>query len=219
MRGFLLVGCLVFSGLVGCREPAGTEPPPGGWANNAPTVVVQVVDTDAFQLLEVRQGELRTWIRVPRVGAEVGDYVLLGQGEARFDIEIPGLDRPAPAVVDIQHVRVVDLETARRAVGSPAPKDAVPVGTVYAELDERADQEIVVFGTVVKASNAIGWYWVHLQDGTGNPSIGTNDLTVKTSQFVTEGQRVAFRGILRQDVDLGFGYHYEALVESGQLVE
>ena len=30
--------------------------------------------------------------------------------------------------------------------------------------------------------------------------------------------RMAFRGVLRRDVDLGFGYHYAALVEDGVLL-
>ena len=37
---FLAVALLV----VGCSRPVGTEPPPEGWANAAPTVVEKVVE-------------------------------------------------------------------------------------------------------------------------------------------------------------------------------
>jgi hypothetical protein len=218
MHRSVTCGCLVLC-LAGCREGAGTEPPPGGWANTAPTVVERAVDRDRVQLLKVRQGELTTWVKVPQVDAEPGDYVLLGQGQARTDVEIPELRRRVPQLVEIDHVRVVDLEAARRAVAASAPEDAVSIGRTYAELNERADEEIVVFGTVAKATGAIGWNWVHLRDGTGDPSAGTHDLTVQTKARVGEGQRVAFRGVLRKDVDLGFGYHYDALVEEAELVE
>jgi hypothetical protein len=218
MRRFVLCGCLAL-GLVGCREGSGTAPPPGGWANSAPTVVDRVVNREGAQLLEVRQGRLTTWVEVPRVGAEVGDYILLGQGTARSDVEIPEIGERVPQVVDIEHARVTDRETARRAVVSRAPEGAVSIGRIYAELDARADEEIVVYGAAAKVSGAIGWYWVHLQDGTGDPSAGTHDLTVQTKQAVAEGQRVAFRGTLREDVDLGFGYHYDALVEDAKVVE
>ena len=57
------------------------------------------------------------------------------------------------------------------------------------------------------------------EDGTGDAAAGTNDLTVQASELVPRGQRVAFRGMLRRDVDLGFGYHYDALVEGATLVE
>ena len=204
--------------LSGCHR-AGTEPPPAGWANAAPTVVEQTVDRGDSQLLQVGQGALRTWILVPDVGAEVGDYVLLGQGSARYDVAIPELGQRADVVVDIAHVQVVDAETAQQSIASRAPAEALQVGTVYAELDQRADQEIVVYGTVVKATSAVGWIWVHLQDGTGDAANGTHDLTVQTQTPVSRGQRVAFRGILRKDVSLGFGYHYDALVEAAERIE
>lgn len=213
MTPFLAIAAL----LLGCGgEP---EAPPGGWANTAPTVVEQVVDRGEQQLLSVRQGALQTWIQVPDVDAAVGDYVLLSQGTARTDVDIPELDLQAPVVVDIAHVRVVDEATARRVVAARTPTDAVPIGTVYAELDQRAGKPVLVHGTVVKATSAVGWQWVHLQDGTGDAAAGTNDLTVKTQATVTTGQRVSFRGTLQSDVDIGFGYHYDALVEGGELVE
>lgn len=204
--------------LVACAHTSGTKPPPQGWANNAPTVVDRVVDRPDAQLLLVRQGDLTAWVKVPRVDAKAGDYVLLGQGTPRENVEIPEIGERVPQIVDIAHARVVDFETAKRTVAARAPAGAVRVGTVYAELEARADQKIVVYGAAAKVSGAIGWYWVHLQDGSGDPAKGTHDLTVKTKQVVAEGQRVAFRGTLRKDVDLGFGYHYVALVEDGELV-
>lgn len=209
----------VFFGILGCVKVTGTAPPPGGWANNAPTVVEQVVDRDDEQLLQVRQGQWQTWVEVPDVGAKVGDYVLLGAGTARLDVEIPELGQRADEIVDIAHIQVVDAETARQVASARAPEESVSVGTVYAELSERADAEVVVYGTVVKATSAVGWVWVHIQDGTGDEGAGTHDLTVQTRQMVVRGQRVAFRGTLRADVDIGFGYHYDALVEDASIVE
>lgn len=217
--GWLLLA-LALGWTAGCEdEPKGTAPPPGGWANSAPTVVDRVVNRDGDQLLEVRQGQLATWVKVPDVGAKPGDYILLGQGTPRNDVAIPELGERAAQVVDIDHARVVDLETAKRSVVSSAPANAVPIGTVYDELDQRAGQEVVVYGAVAKATGAIGWNWVHLQDGTGDRSRGTHDLTVQTRVEVAEGVRIGFKGVLRQDVDLGFGYHYDALVEEAQVVE
>ena len=213
-----VLGGTFLVGVLGCSSPQGTEPPPEGWANNAPTRVERVVTRTDSQLLQVSQGALETWVSVPDVDAEVGDYVLLGQGALRTDVPIPELGEQAREVVDIAHIQVVDLATAERAVRMVSPADAVPIETVYAQLDTRADSEIVVVGTVMKAPQAVGWHWVHLQDGTGDPGAGTHDLTIKTQQAVTVGQRVAYRGILRKDVDLGFGYHYAALVENGALV-
>jgi hypothetical protein len=203
---------------LGCDGASSTDAPPGGWANNAPTTVETVVDRGAVQLLEVRQGTLATWVQVPDVDAQVGDYVLLGRGTARLDVPIPERALRAPEVIDIAHARVVDAETARRVTARQAPAGAIPIAKAYAELDGRAGTEVLVFGRVAKAANAVGWYWVHLQDGTGDATAGTHDLTVQTHEEVVEGQWIAFRGTLRRDVDLGFGYHYAALVESGTQV-
>ncbi|MGF1510278.1 MAG: hypothetical protein ACFB9M_12335 [Myxococcota bacterium] len=211
-----LIGCVA---LIGCHDRSGTEPPPGGWANHAPTRVERVVDRDEVQLLEVSQGQLRTWVRVPRVGAKPGDYILLGQGTARNDVEIPEIGERVAQLVDIAHARAVDHETAQRAAVERVPKGALSVGAVYAQLDARADQEVVVYGIVVKVSSAIGWAWVHLRDSTGDPSAASYDLTVQTKEPPIKGVRVAYRGVLRKDVDLGFGYHYDALVEAASFVE
>lgn len=196
-----------------------SDAPPGGWANSAPTTVEAVVDRGEHQLLEVRQGALSTWVQVPHVGAKAGDHVLLGRGTARADVPIPERSLRAPEVVDIEHVRVVDAETARRVTTRRPPEGVLSVEQVYAELDRRADAEVVVYGRVAKATSAVGSVWVHLRDGTGDPDAGTHDLTVQAREPVVEGQWIAFRGTLRRDVDLGFGYHYDALVEGGIRVE
>jgi len=207
------------AGLVlGCSHRAVDVSQPA-WTNTAPTRVEQVVSQAEGQLLLVSQGSLRTWVSVPDVGAEIGDFILLTQGSPRYEVEIPGVGAPAPVVVDIPQARVVDAETAARVVRASTPADAVPTGTVYAELGTRAGKPIVVAGTVVKATRAVGAFWVHLQDGTGDAAAETHDLTVRTQERVVVGQRVAFRGVLQQDVELGFGYHYVALVDGGVLLD
>jgi hypothetical protein len=84
-------------------------------------------------------------------------------------VEIPDIGQRVSEVVDIANVQVVDEETARRTVSANTPKDAITVQTLYTELDKRANTEIVVYGTVVKATSAVGAIWVHVQDGTGDP--------------------------------------------------
>ena len=121
-------------------------------------------------------------------------------------------------VVDIDHALAVDLETARAALDARSPEQTLGVGTVYAELAERADSEIFVEGVVTKVAGAIGWYWVHLRDASGSPELAELDLTVQTRDKVSEGQRVVYRGVLRKDVDLGFGYFYDAMLRDAEQV-
>lgn len=206
--------------LAGCQSAdLATEPPPEGWGNNAPTLVTRVVDRPESQLLRVEQGELRTWVEVPPIGAKIDDYVLLGRGAPRYDVEIPEIGETAAVVVDIRHARAVDFETAQQVVGASIPAEAISVGEAYAALDTLADQEVVVHGIVTRVAGAIGWYWVHMRDASGDPALAELDLTIQTRDNVTEGQRAAYRGVLRKDVELGFGYFYDALVREATYVK
>lgn len=199
-----------------CQRVRGTEAPPEGWANLAPTRVEQALERPAHQLLRVSQNQLEAWVRIPNIGAKPGEYVLLGQGRPMKQTRIDELDLEAEAIVDIAHAQVVDRETAHRSVASQRPEDAVSIADVYGELKARSGAAITVHGVAVKVSNAVGWYWVHLRDGTGSEAEGTHDLTVQTKTPVTRGERVGFRGRLEADVDLGFGYHYDALVKAAE---
>ena len=209
--------CVVLLCLLGGCATVPT-PPPGGWVNASPTVVERVVERGERQLLLVAQGQLRAWVEVPDVGATVGTYVLLGRGNPRYQVDVPELGRSVDLVIDIAHVALVDARVAQKVVSSGKPQETVSIGTVYAELAERSGSVVVVHGTVVKSTNAVGWNWVHLQDGTGDAAAGSHDLTIQTQEQVVRGQQVVFEGTLRQDVSLGFGYHYEALVENGKLL-
>lgn len=211
---------LVISGLLAAcgGAPSATEPPPEGWANVAPALVEAVVEREDSRLIAVRESQWRFWAEVPAVAVQPGDHVLLGRGPARYDVEIPELGTRASQVLDIAHVAVVDEAAARLAVAGDPPEGAVPVAEVYARLSELAGEELLVYGTVTKATSAVGSVWVHLQDGTGDPEAGTHDLMVQTQAPVQAGQRAAFRGLLREDADLGFGYRYRALLEEAEVL-
>ena len=100
----------------------------------------------------------------------------------------------------------VDLTDIRKADG----------GQTVAELfDNKAalvGKAVVVRGRVVKfTASVMGKNWLHLRDGSG--SAGTNDLTVSTNATAAIGDMVLVRGTLGADKDLGFGYHYDIIIE------
>jgi hypothetical protein len=92
--------------------------------------------------------------------------------------------------------------------------DAYTVSEVYgsaAKLDKKA---VVVRGKIVKVSKGImGKNWVHLQDGSGDPGKGTNDLVFTTTDDPKVGSVVTAKGTLYKDKDFGAGYKYKAIVE------
>jgi tRNA U54 and U55 pseudouridine synthase Pus10 len=103
-------------------------------------------------------------------------------------------------------------------VAKAAGPDARTVAEVYAQRAQLKGKPVVVQGKVVKVSNNImGKNWVHLRDGSGSESDGTNDLLVTTKNAAQTGVVVTVRGVVHTDVDLGMGYTYKALVEDATL--
>lgn len=199
--------------LLGCHGgERGTDPPADGWANVAPARALEVVDLGEHQLVQIAESQWTFWAQIPDVGVKKGDLLLLGRGKERYDVEVPALGRHLSAVVDIANVSVVDAETAAAAVAGERPAEALPVAEVYARLTELDGSDLVVYGVAVKVTDAVGSFWVHVQDGTGAVETGDQDLMVQSATRVPVGSRSAFKGRLQKDADLGFGYHYKALL-------
>ena len=53
--------------------------------------------------------------------------------------------------------------------------------------------------------------WMHLQDGTADGE--TFDLTITSTDIVTEGNIATFEGIIALKKDFGSGYYYEIIME------
>jgi len=214
------IACLVVAATLwgGCGPATETRPPLDGWATQAPTVVDAVIDQGDHRLLAVTEGDRSLWVQVPPVHTQVGDYVLLGPGTPAPEIPVPEGKGRGTQVLAVRQVKVIDAQTAKTALRSSRPAEALTVEAAYAQIDQLKDQEVVVHGTAVKSTTAVGWTWVHLRDGTGNAREGTDDLTVQTTEAVVVGQRVTYRGVLRANVELGFGYRYDVLVEEGTLL-
>jgi hypothetical protein len=60
----------------------------------------------------------------------------------------------------------------------------------------------------------LGRNWLHLQDGTGDATQGTHDLTVTTDATAAVGAVVTVTGTLVVDQDFGAGYIYPILLEN-----
>ena len=71
---------------------------------------------------------------------------------------------------------------------------------------------------MVKVSAEImGKNWIHLQDGSGDPSKGTNDIVVTSQELPSVGDTVTARGALSKDQDFGYGYNYPVIVEQASI--
>lgn len=121
----------------------------------------------------------------------------------------------------------MDGKAAHEAVGVPkgpeiavvkVPKatgpDARTVAEVHAQKAALKNRTVAVHAAVVKSlPNIMGRNWLHVQDGSGIASAGTNDLVVTTKANASVGDVVTIRGVVRTDADVGMGMTYALLVE------
>lgn len=103
-----------------------------------------------------------------------------------------------------------------------APVAPAPGGLSIADLWKRhqdlGGKEVILRGTIVKVNAAImGRTWLHLQDGSGSATDGTNDITVTTDAEPKLGDVVTVTGTLAVGKDFGSGYSYKAIVENARI--
>ncbi len=88
----------------------------------------------------------------------------------------------------------------------------------FSEKEQLNGKTVRVRGKVVKFTPQImGKNWVHLQDGSGDPTKNTHDLVVTTSETAEKDAVVMIEGVLSKDKDFGAGYRYDAIIEDAKI--
>jgi hypothetical protein len=94
------------------------------------------------------------------------------------------------------------------------------IADLYKEKTELAGKPVKIQGKVVKVNNNImNRNFLHLQDGSGDPSLGTNDATITSDDTAALGDTVAVTGTLMVDLDFGAGYRYPLLIEKASITK
>ena len=87
-------------------------------------------------------------------------------------------------------------------------------------LSHTIHHNATIRGMVVKYNAAVmGKNWIHLQDGSGDAKLGTNDVTVTSLDATAKGATVTITGIVRADKDFGSGYSYAIIIEDAKVVK
>ena len=207
--------------------------------------VVQTMNAGQYTYVQVDDGTKKIWAAAPQFAVAVGDKVSVPSGMAMHDFQSKTLGKTFDLVYFVSAIQVVGGAPANAqavpAHGVPANGMAdhgIPghgtttapvamdfssikkadggqtVAELFANKAKLAGKDVVVRGRVVKfIPSVMQKNWVHVQDGTG--TAGSNDLTVSTSATAAVGNTVVVRGKLGTDKDLGFGYHYDIIIEDG----
>lgn len=195
--------------------------------------VAEAIDAGGYTYIRLKDSNI--WIATATTEVSEGDPIEYSGGAEMLDFHSKSLDRTFESIWFVQKVRITGQDTARQtaaqghapipdgtprdaAIAAPAPGsiDKLDGGKNVEEIlaDPAAldGQEVSLRAKVIKVSeNIMGMNWITLQDGTGT---APNDrLMAISSEMVTVGEVVTAKGMLQNDVDLGYGYKYAALLE------
>ena len=188
--------------------------------------------------LQTARGEV--WAAVPEAKVEKGTEVTVINPMLMSNFESKTLNRTFAEIFFGTLASAAGAgPDAAQAVGTPAPMgapapapvlidkvdkaagtDARTVAEIWAQKGGLKDKPVSIRGKVVKYNPGVmGKNWIHLQDGSGDPSKGTHDITVTSQDTVTKGDVVTAKGVVRLDKDFGSGYRYGMLVEDAKVVK
>lgn len=192
--------------------------------------VAETMESGGYVYIKLDDG---TWIAANVFPVAVGDTVQYSGAMEMNNFHSSTLDRtfesilfvsaagPADGAVPAQPATPMEGHAgiARpAAVNAPAPGEIKPladgktVAAIIAEAGQLKGQVVSLNAKVIKVSeNIMGKNWVTLQDGTGTDP---NDKLLATTQETVEpGALVTVKGTVNTDIDLGYGYKYDVLLE------
>ena len=205
--------------------------------------VLETKDVDAYTYLRLKTSKGEIWAAVNKAPVKKGAQVTIENAMVMQNFESKSLKRTFDTIVfgTLAGTPVVGAATPSAAAAAPAKtadlnqlhgnlakvpeagevkvakatgKDARTVAEVNAERTALKGKPVVLHAKVVKVtSNIMGKNWVHLRDGTGSASDGSNDLLVTSKEQPAVGDVVTAKGVINADVDLGSGYKYKVLME------
>ena len=223
-------------------EPAAASAAPVTAANAAPAkndvisgTVLERLDAPPYAYLRIQTATGEIWAAVPATdlatGAAVTVYqpMLMSNFESKtlqrtFDsvyfgmLEAPGADSAADGNphAAMSKPTQVDVGQVEKAAGA----DARTVAETWEQGAGLSGKTVTVRGKVVKYNPGVmAKNWIHLQDGSGDVTKGTNDLTVTSLDEVTVGDTVTISGTVAIDKDFGAGYRYPIIVEEAKVVK
>ncbi len=188
-------------------------------------VVAEVLNTDKYSYLRVKENGAENWIAITRQDVKVGSTCYYRGGLMKKNFQSKEFNRVFETVFLVGEFSQEGAETSSAptsagiAPGAEAlvpPKNvqrapgAIKISDLVANLPKYKDKTVIVTGKCVKLNPMImGRNWLHIQDGSGK----NLDLTVTTTEVVALGSMVTLEGVLALNKDFGAGYKYEYILE------
>jgi hypothetical protein len=198
--------------------------------------VLEVLDAGSFVYLRLQTKDGETWAAIAKVPVKMGAEVTIENVTTMTNFESKTLNRKFDQIVfgsvamsgtgaaaggdmAAMHAGVtkpVDIGNVK--VAKATGPNARTVAEVVAKSADLKDKPVVVRGKVVKFTGGVlGKNWIHLRDGTGSSSDGTNDVLVTTTDEAKIGDVILVKGVVHLDRDFGSGYSYQVLIEDASV--
>lgn len=198
--------------------------------------VVESMDVGSYTYVSVEKGEKKTWVAIPQSKVVKGQEATFYPGAVMENFSSRTLDRTFKTIIFSRGIMPESEITphAGSSMKAEAPKlvdagsnidkakgsDAFTIAELYENSAALDGKTVSVRGKVVKFSPQImGKNWIHIQDGSGDASKGTHDVTVTSKDVISQGDVVTVQGTLRMDKDFGSGYRFAVIVEEASIKE
>jgi hypothetical protein len=201
--------------------------------------VAETMESGGYTYINLDQNGKKKWIAIPQTEVKVGQQVTLQPGIEMGSFTSKTLNRTFDNIIfsggmvstsaggGTSKPATVQQAASTSAVTKPAEKikvekatgpDAYTVNEIHEKVATLNEKTAVVKGKVVKVSQGImGKNWIHLQDGTGDPGLGTNKLVTTSQDLPTVGDIVTMKGKIYKDKDFGSGYKYNVIMEEAKI--
>ena len=191
-------------------------------------VVEEVLNTDKYTYLRVKENDQENWIAITKREVKKGSTCYYRGGLMKKNFLSKEFNRTFETLYLVGDFRDESEVTNATPPGTiPPSKDAlespknvkmapgaIKISDLVANLSKYDGKTVKVTGKCVKLNPMImGRNWLHIQDGSGKKL----DLTVTTTENIELGSIVTLEGKLALNKDFGAGYKYEYILESAVL--
>jgi len=210
-------------------------------------IVLEVLQATPYVYAKVKENGRVFWIAAPEVAVKVGAKVTFDEQMVMQNFTSKTLKRTFETVLFASRLNMdASTEKSKEAIVNKEPEEMQntlkehtittqtkeddtnqttkkttlrTIEQIYAQADDLNNTVIHVKGKVVKVLEGImGRNWIHLQDGTGTQ--GTNDLVFTSKNItVTVGDEVNATGLLKTNIDFGYGYAYSVIIENSKFTK
>ena len=238
-----LSSLLLAMAVVGCQSrtpeppkvPLGQAPAAGPATGDELTgPIIEQLNAPPYLYIRVKTAKGEVWAAVPAAKIENGAVVTVYNPMLMTKFESKSLKRVFDEVY-FGTLSPANAEPGAPAAASPAGQppakvavgkvekatgaDARTVSELWAQKASLVGKTVSIRGTVVKYNEGVmGKNWIHLQDGSGDATLGTHDITVTSADAATMGATITITGTVRTNKDFGAGYSYAVIVEDAKVV-